>query len=177
MRQLPAEPGLDLGRVWFDRVGFALNVASIPAVPVSIGIAVLRHRLYDIDLIINRTLVYGPLTAALALMYFGSVTATQATFRALISQEEPPQITIVVSTLVIAALFNPFRRRIQSYVDRRFYRKRYDAVKTLASLSAKLRDETDLNNLNSALLSVVRDTMEPEHLSLWRRPEVVRRDE
>jgi hypothetical protein len=114
------------------------------SIPISIGIAVLRSRLFDIDVIINRTLVYGFLTALLALVYLGGVTATRSIFRALTGQERQPQLAVVVSTLVIAALFNPLRRRIQSFIDRRFYRQKYDTRKTLEVFSAKLRDETDL---------------------------------
>src|SRR5215216_2016365 len=138
--------------LWFERVGFALDVAFIPAIPIAIGIAILRYRLYDIDRIINRTLVYGSLTLMLALVYFGGVTATQVVFTALTGQEEQPQLTIVVSTLVIAALFTPLRRRIQSFIDRRFYRRKYDARKTLEAFSAQLRDETDLNALSEDLV-------------------------
>jgi hypothetical protein len=135
------------------------------------GIAILRYRLYEIDLLINRTLVYGSLTASLALVYLGGVTATQAIFRTLAGQEQQPQLALVVSTLVIAALFNPLRRRIQSFIDRRFYRTKYDARKTLEAFSARLRDETDLGALNDDLVGVVRDTMQPAHASLWLRPE------
>jgi hypothetical protein len=124
-----------------------------------VGIAVLKYRLYDIDLLINRTLVYGSLTVMLALVYFGGVTAAQAIFRAFTGQEEQPQLAIVISTLVIAALFNPLRRRIQSFIDRRFYRRKYDAAKTLESFSGRLRDETDLEALNNELVGVVRETM------------------
>jgi hypothetical protein len=152
------------GYIW--SVFFGLSVITLPA---AIGIAILRYRLYDIDIVINRTLVYGALTALLVAVYFGGVTATQAIFRALTGQEKQPQLAIVVSTLVIAALFNPLRRRIQSFIDRRFYRRKYDAAKTLAAFSAKLRDETDLEALNSELVGVVRETMQPAHVSLWLR--------
>jgi hypothetical protein len=146
-------------------------------VPVAVGFAVLRYRLYDIDVIINRTLVYGPLTALLALVYFGVVATTHTIFRALTGQEEQPQLAFVVSTLVIAALFNPLRRRIQSFIDRRFYRRKYDARKTLEAFSAKLRDETDLDALNGELVSVVRGTMQPAHVSLWLRPDTAPKGE
>jgi hypothetical protein len=163
--------------LWFERIGNAIFLLLIPAIPISMGIAILRYRLYDIDIIINRTLVYGTLTATLALVYFGGVTTTQALFRTLTGQQELPQLAVVASTLAIAALFNPLRRRIQSFIDRRFYRSKYDARRTLEAFSVRLRDVTDLNSLNSELLSVVRDTMQPEHVSLWLRPEAVRRDE
>jgi len=141
------------------------------ATSTAIGIAVLRYRLYDIDLVINRTLVYGPLTAILVFVYVGGVVFLQYAFRALTGQDEQPQLAIVVSTLLIAALFNPLRRRIQSFIDRRFYRRKYDARKTLEAFSTKLRDETDLNALNAELVGVVRETMQPSHVSLWLRPE------
>jgi len=140
-------------------------------VPLSLSIAVLRYRLYDIDVVINRTLVYGSLTVVLGLVYFGGVTATQAVFRALSGHGELPQLTIVVSTLVIAALFNPLRRRTQAFIDRRFYRNKYDAAKTLESFSARFRDETNLDSLSAELITVVRETMQPEHVSLWLRPD------
>jgi hypothetical protein len=143
---------------------------SVMALPTAIGIAILRYRLYEIDIIINRTLVYGALTVTLALIYFGGVATTQAVFRALTGQEQQPQLAIVVTTLVIAALFNPLRRRIQSVIDRRFYRRKYDAAKTLAAFSSRLREETDLDSLVEEVLGVVRETMQPEHASLWLRP-------
>jgi hypothetical protein len=141
-------------------------------VPVAIGFAILRYRLYDIDIIINRTLVYGSLTATLVALYFGVVATTQTIFRALTGQEQQPQLAIVISTLVIAALFNPLRRRIQSFIDRRFYRGKYDAAKTLEAFSAKLRDETDLDALSNDLVGVIKETMQPAHVSLWLLPEL-----
>jgi hypothetical protein len=148
-----------------------LDIATVAGLYVAVGIAILKHRLYEIDIIINRTLVYGSLTATLALVYFGVVTVTQALFRTLTSQqEELPQLVVVASTLVIAALFNPLRRRIQSFIDRRFYRSKYDARKTLEAFSVKLRDETDLEALRSDLVGVVTETMQPTHVSVWLRP-------
>jgi hypothetical protein len=162
---------------WYEWVANAISMVVTPGVPIAIGIAILRYRLYEIDVIINRTLVYGSLTAVLVALYFGGVATTQAILQALTGREELPQLVVVASTLAIAALFNPLRRRVQNLVDRSFYRRKYDAAKTLETFSAKLRDETDLNSLNSDLLWVVRDTMQPEHVSLWLRPEVVRRHE
>src|SRR5215204_7531705 len=152
---------------WFERAGYALLIATTPAIPVSIGIAILRYRLYDIDRIINRTLVYGALTVSLALVYFGGVLSLQGLLRALTGQES--QLAIVASMLAIAALFNPLHRRIQASIDRLFYRRKYDAAKTLDEFSSKLRDETDLDALNSDLVKVVRDTMQPQHVTLWLR--------
>jgi hypothetical protein len=149
---------------------FVVIVTGLSAFPVAVGIAILRYRLYDIDMLINRTLVYGSLTLMIALVYFGSVTATQALFQAFTSQERLPQLVVVTSTLVIAALFTPLRRRIQSFIDRSFYRRKYDAGKTLEAFSAKLRDKTDLEALNKELVGVVRETMQPSHVSLWLRP-------
>ena len=146
---------------------------SFAGVAVAVGIAILRYRLYEIDLIINRTLVYGLLTAMLALVYFGGVATTQSIFRALTGHEQQPQLAVVVSTLVIAALFNPLRRRVQALVDRRFYRKKYDARKTLDAFSAKLRDETNLDALSDDLVGVVTETMQPAHVSLWLRPDTL----
>jgi hypothetical protein len=138
----------------------------------SVGIAILRYRLYDIDIIINRALVYGTLTVSLALIYFVGVTATQALFQTLTGQPRLPQLAVVGSTLAIAALFNPLRRRFQGFIDRRFYRRKYDAARTLEAFSSKLREETDLDSLDTELLSVVRATVQPEHVSLWvREPE------
>ena len=137
-------------------------------VPLSIGAAILRSRLYDIDLLINRTLVYGALTASLVLVYVGGVVALQWFFRAITGGGS--QLAIVASTLAIAALFNPLRRGIQAIIDRSFYRKKYDAKETLEGFSVKLRDETDLDRLGDELVSLVGGTMQPEHASLWLRP-------
>jgi hypothetical protein len=157
--------------LWFELL-FSVAVLSFAGVPVAIGFAVLRYRLYEIDTLINRTLVYGALTSSLALVYFGGVAITQTIFRAFTAQEQQPQLAIVISTLVIAALFNPLRRRIQGFIDRRFYRRKYDAAKTLEAFSTKLRDETDLDALSDDLVGVVRETMQPAHVSLWLRPEL-----
>ena len=159
--------------LWLGWISSVLVIASLVGLPVAMSIAILRYRLYNIDLLINRTLVYGALTVLLAVVYFGGVTATEAIFRTLTGQEQQPQLAIVVSTLVIAALFNPLRRRLQSFVDRRFYRSKYDAGKTLEAFSAKLRDETDLDALSGDLVGVVRETMRPSHVSLWLRPDTV----
>jgi hypothetical protein len=161
-----------LGEVsWGLWVGYLLVGIGGLGGPIAIGIAILRYRLYEIDTLINRTLVYGALSASLIVVYFGGVAATGAIFRALTGQERQPQLAVVFSTLVIAALFNPLRRRIQAFIDRRFYRRKYDAAKTLEAFSAKLRDETDLDALSDDLVGVVRETMQPAHASLWLRPE------
>ncbi len=162
-------PGVIDTPLWFERVGFALNIATIPVIPVAIGLAILRYRLYEIDILINRTLVYGALTAMLVAVYFGGVTFLQNVLRALTGQEST--LAVVASTLVIAALFNPLRHRIQAFIDSRFYRRKYDAAKTLEAFSAKLRDETDLGALSNDLVGVVRETMQPAHVSLWLRPD------
>jgi hypothetical protein len=154
---------------WWSVAGSAGWWLTLSIVPLSLSIAVLRYRLYDIDVVINRTLVYGALSVMLGLVYFGSVASLQSVFRVLTGHEDFPQLTIVVSTLAIAALFDPLRRRIQAFIDRRFYRSKYDARKTLDDFSARLRDETDLDSLNGELISVVRETMQPEHASLWLR--------
>ncbi len=159
---LPDSPGTE----WIWTVLFLLGASTIP---VAVGIAILRYRLYDIDLLINRTLVYGTLTAMLALVYFGGVATTQAVLRALTGQDS--QLAIVVSTLVIAALVNPLRHRIQGFIDRRFYRRKYDAAKTLEAFSSRLREETDLDALSDDLVTVVRETMQPAHVSRWLHPD------
>src|SRR5215216_4364045 len=160
-----------IGLRWLEWAGYVIFIPALIGFPISIGIAIVRYRLYDIDILINRTLVYGALSATLALIYFGGVATTQAIFRALTGQQEQPQLAIVISTLLIAALFNPLRRRIQRFIDRRFYRRKYDARKTLAAFSAKLRSETDLDALSGDLTTVVKETMQPSHISLWQRPD------
>jgi hypothetical protein len=145
----------------------------IPSIPIATGIAILRYRLYDIDRIINRTLVYGSLTVTLVALYFGGIVVLQRVFVALTGQRST--LAVVASTLAIAALFVPLRRRVQGFVDRRFYRRKYDARKTLEAFSAKLREETDLNALSEDLVGVVRETMQPAHVSLWLRPDPAQR--
>jgi hypothetical protein len=147
-----------------------LILLAYAGVPIAVGIAILKHRLYDIEIIVNRALVYASLTAILALLYFGGVMATQAIFQRLTGQEQLPQLAIVASTLTIAAIFNPLRRRTQSFIDRRFYRRKYDARKTLEAFSSKLRDETDLDALGDEVVGVVRETMQPALVGLWLRP-------
>jgi len=145
-----------------------LVLMSFAGVPTAIGFAVLKYHLYDIDIIINRALVYGALSAVLVLIYVGSVVGMQALFRALTGQEST--LAVVASTLAIAALFDPLRRRIQAFIDRRFYRRKYDAARTLEAFSVRLRDESDLQTLNNDLVGVVNETMAPAHVSLWLRP-------
>jgi hypothetical protein len=135
---------------------------------------VLRSHLFDIDVLINRTLVYGSLTAMLIGLYFGGIVVLQLLF--IVLTGEKSTLAVVASTLVIAALFNPLRRRTQSFIDRRFYRNKYDAAKTLEAFSATLRNETDLDALSDDLVGVVRETMQPEHVTLWLRPDTASRD-
>ena len=151
-----------------EAIAAVSSLVLVPSIPIATGIAIFRYRLYDIDRIVNRALVYGFLTATLAAVYLGGVVVLQHLFRVLTGQES--QLAVVASTLAIAALFVPLRRRVQGFVDRRFYRRKYDAAKTLETFSAKLRDETDLDRLGDEMVSVVRDTMQPEHVSLWLRP-------
>jgi hypothetical protein len=149
-------------------VGALVFAVPLMGIPIAVGVAILRYRLYDIDIVINRTLVYGSLTALLVATYFGGVVSLQGTFRALTGQES--QLAIVASTLLIAALFVPLRRRVQSFIDRRFYRKKYDAARTLQDFSTRLREKTDLDSLDTELLGVVRETVQPAQASLWIRP-------
>ena len=161
------------GAQWVGDVGLALLAVGFVGVPIAIGIAILRYRLYDINLLINRTLVYGTLTATLVALYFGGIVLLQRVFVALTGEQST--LAVVGSTLVIAALFNPLRRSIQSFIDRRFYRRKYDAAKTLAAFNARLRDETDLDALGEDLVGVVGATMQPEHVSLWLRSETAQK--
>ena len=148
------------------KMGFAL---SFLLVPLSISIAIVRSHLFDIDVLINRTLVYGSLTAMLVALYFGGIVAWQRVFVVLTGEKST--FAVVASTLLIAALFNPLRRGVQEFVDRRFYRRKYDAAKTLEAFSVKLRDETNLDALCQDITSVVRETMQPAHVALWLRPD------
>ena len=153
----------DVGELIF----FVVFLIVLSGIPVAMGVAILKHRLYDIDVIVNRTLVYGALTVMLALVYFGSVVSLQYVFRAFTGGNS--QLVIVASTLAIAALFNPLRGRVQSFVDRLFYRKKYDAGRVLAEFSTLLKDETNLDSLSEDLTSVVRETLQPARVSLWLR--------
>ena len=147
--------------------GNVLFLVGFLAIPSAMALAILRYRLYDIDIVINRTLVYGALSVTLALLYFGSITVLQGAWIALTGQRA--QLAVVASTLLIAALFNPIRRRIQAFIDRRFYRRKYDAGKTLESFSHRLREEVDLENLAGELVAVVEKTIQPAHVSLLLR--------
>jgi len=151
----------------YDLFGVSVFWLLALPIPVALIVAMLRYRLFDVNVLINRTIVYGSLTAALLIVYVGSVVLLQTLFRTLIGSES--QLAIVASTLAIAALFSPLRSRIQSFVDRRFYREKYDAARTLESFSARLRNETDLDALGTDLIAVVTETMQPEHTSLWLR--------
>jgi hypothetical protein len=158
------------GYIW--GVFFGLSVIALPA---AIGIAIFKYRLYDIDVLVNRTIVYGSLTATLVVLYFGGIVLLQRIFVLVTGQQST--IAVVASTLLIAALFTPLKRRIQSFIDRRFYRRKYNARKTLETFSAALRDETNLDALSDDLVRVVRETMQPAHVSLWLRPETAPKGE
>jgi hypothetical protein len=171
----PSEAWFQAGSpLWLDLLGYAA-LSSFTLVPVAIGFAVLRYRLYEIDIIINRALVYVSLSATLVALYLCGIVLLQRVFVAFTGQRST--LAVVASTLLIAALFNPLRRRIQSFIDRRFYRNKYDARKTLEAFSAKLREETDLDALSDDLVGVVRETVQPAHVSLWLRPEPVPKTE
>ena len=165
---------LPLGFIFSFEEGVSSELIGLAlmALPVAVGIAVLRYRLYDIDWLINRVLVYGLLTGSLVLLYWGGVALAQIVLRPVTQGSE---LAVIVSTLAVAALVQPARRRIQRAVDRRFYRQKYDAARTLAAFSAHLRDEVDLPTLTRELTRVVRETMQPDHVSLWIRPGVVTR--
>jgi hypothetical protein len=152
-----------------DPISPILSAIFFGSLWVAIGVAILKYRLYNIDLLINRTLVYGALTAILAAVYFGGIVVLQRLLVVLTGGKST--LAVVASTLVIAALFNPLRRRIQSFIDRRFYRRKYDARKTLEAFGSRLRDETDLDALSNELVGVASATMQPEHVSLWLRPD------
>jgi hypothetical protein len=154
---------------WLHLVGYVPALVGIVGVPTAVGIAITRYRLYEIDLLINRTLVYGTLTVTLIALYFCGIVVSQRAFVLLTGEKST--LAVVASTLLIAALFTPFRRLIQGFIDRRFYRSKYDARKALEALSAQLRNETDLEALSDNLVGVVRETMQPAHVSLWLRPE------
>jgi hypothetical protein len=154
---------------WLHLAGYVPALVGILGVPTAVGIAITRYRLYDIDILINRTLVYGTLTATLVALYLVGIVVLQRVFVFLTGQQST--LAVVASTLLIAALFNPLRRSLQSFIDRRFYRRKYDARKTLERFSARLRDETDLDALSDDLVDVVRETMQPTHASLWLRPD------
>jgi hypothetical protein len=158
---------------WLHLIGYVPALVGIVGFPTAVGIAISRYRLYDIDILINRTLVYGSLTVTLIALYLVGIVVLQRLFVLLTGQQST--LAVVASTLLIAALFNPLRRSLQSFIDRRFYRRKYDARKTLERFSAQLRDETDLDALSDDLVEVVRETMQPAHASLWLRPDTTAR--
>ncbi len=158
---------------WLSWSSFAVFMIGLVGVPLTMGNAILRYRLFDIDVIINRTLVYATLTASLALVYFGGVALIQGLLRALTGQESQlaqSQLSVVVATLAVAGLFGPLRRRVQAFIDRRFYRGKYDAAKALEAFGAKVRDEVDLDKLTGELVATIDRTVQPAHVSLWLRP-------
>src|ERR687886_312085 len=165
----PSEAWTTVGWVWWLTLLTIAALLSFVTIPIPVGFAVLKYRLYDIDLIINRTLVYGSLTVTLVALYFGGIVVLQRLFVLLTGQQST--LAVVASTLLIAALFTPLRRRIKGFIDRRFYRRKYDTRKTLEAFSAQLRNETDLKALSDDLVGVVRETMQPSRVSLWLRPE------
>lgn len=163
---------IGLPRLIFNTFIYGIMAAFLVCFPISFVIAITRYRLWDIDLLIRRTLVYSVLTGSLVLVYFGSVVVVQSMFNVLTGQEKTSQLTIALSTLLIAALFNPLRRRVQAFIDQRFYRRSYDAVKTLGRFARTARDETDIEQLSAELLQVAQEAMQPNHISLWIKPDL-----
>jgi hypothetical protein len=161
--------------VVYDLSSLTAVLLCFSLLPVFFGIAILRYRLWDVDVLVNRTLVYGSLTVCLAAVYVGGVVSLQSAFRAATGQSS--NLAIAISTLVIAALFTPLRTRIQTLIDRRFYRRKYDAVRTITAFQSLLRDEVDLDRLTVDLLAVVQETVQPAHASLWIRPPLAVRNE
>jgi hypothetical protein len=157
-------PSVDLFGLLDGWLYAALLVLLWVGYPVAIGVSVLKYRMYDVDVVIRKTLVYSILTALLALIYFGGVVLVQQLTRSITASSD---LAIAVSTLIIAALFFPLRRRVQNAIDRRFYRRKYDAAKTLAAFSTTVRDEVELDKLTTELLTVVQETMQPASVSLW----------
>jgi hypothetical protein len=170
----PAESWTTAGSVWWLNLLTYAVLSSFTLVPIAVGIAVLKYRLYEIDILINRALVYGSLTATLVALYFGGIVVLQRVFVLLTGQQST--LAVVASTLLIAALFTPLRRRIQAFIDRRFYRSKYNAAKSLEAFSAQLRNEADLDALSYDLVGVVRETMQPAHVSLWLRSDTGSKD-
>jgi hypothetical protein len=175
MTLVSAVPVIEQSGPLGQMIGSTLSEGFVLLIPLSIGVAMVRSRLYDIDVVINRALVYGSLSVTLITLYFGGIVLLQRAFVALTGERST--LAVVASTLLIAALFNPLRRRIQAFIDRSFYRRKYDAAKTLEAFSTKLRDETDLQTLNNDLVGVVQETMQPAHVSLWLRPDTASRGE
>ena len=159
--------GLPDGGPTFEAVTDVLGLVVAPSIPIATGLAIFRYRLYDIDRLVNRTLVYAALTGVLVAVYAGGVVLLQTSFRSLTGGEST--LAVVASTLAIAALFNPLRRGIQAFIDRRFYRRKYDAAKTLEAFSVRLRDEMDLDTLGEDLVGMVREAVQPAHARLWLR--------
>jgi hypothetical protein len=151
---------------WSDAIALVAG-ASLVALPIFLGVAILRYRLYEIDVLINRTLVYGSVTISLGLVYIGAVLGIQALFRLVAGQGS--DLAIAIATLLVAALFNPWRRRLQAFIDRRFYRRKYDAARTMAAFQARLRGDVDLDRLGGEVVQVLHETVQPTHVSLWLR--------
>ncbi|HRX03312.1 MAG TPA: hypothetical protein P5148_09220, partial [Anaerolineae bacterium] len=164
VEMFPLQPGRQRLALYFSGL---IQDIFISVFPLAVAFSILRYRLWDIDLIIRRTLVYGALTLLLALVYFGSITLLSSLFSSITGQQSA--LAIVVSTLLIAALFTPLRRRLQDWIDRRFFRRKYNAEQVLAQFAVTARDETDLDALTTELVRVVQETLQPEHVSVWLR--------